>query len=79
MIKVPRGVAKSMALSHMLVGLVELLGVAVVGWSVKVALEEGTEKKNIENVFSLLDELSYRGSFSTESIRNHSALCVGTS
>lgn len=45
MIKVPRGVAKSMALSHMLVGLVELLGVAVVGWGVKVALEEGTEKK----------------------------------
>ena len=40
MIKVPRGVAKSMALSHMLVGLV-----AVVGWGVKVALEEGTEKK----------------------------------
>ena len=31
MIKVPRGVARSMALSHMLVGLDELLGVAVVG------------------------------------------------
>ena len=45
MIKVPRGVAKSMALSHMLVGLVELLAVAVVGWGVKVALEEGTDKK----------------------------------
>ena len=41
MINVPRGVAKSMALSHMLVGLV-----AVVGRGVKVALEEGTEKKN---------------------------------
>ena len=45
MIKVPRGVARSMALSHMLVGLDELLGVAVVGWGLKVALEEGTEKK----------------------------------